>query len=131
MPKYVIDASVVVHLLSEGLEPSTDNQILAPTLIRSEVLEALYKAVHRDELPEIVGLDRMARFSTMKIRYLGDKVLRRRAWSIAQQLGWESTSQAEYVALTQLQADAFITLDEDLASKVAGIVESAALEDLF
>jgi hypothetical protein len=38
---------------------------------------------------------------------LGDAVLRRRAWAVADRLGWASTyNNAEYVALTQLQADA-------------------------
>jgi hypothetical protein len=41
----------------------------------------------------------------MPIRLLGDAVLRRRAWDLADQLGWASTYDAEYVALTQLQAD--------------------------
>jgi hypothetical protein len=37
---------------------------------------------------------------------------------IADQLGWPDTLDAEYVALTQLQADAFITLDAELAHAV-------------
>src|SRR5256885_9775979 len=47
-------------------------------------------------------------------------VLRRRAWELAEQLGWSETYDAEYVALTQLQADAFITLDAGLAREVDG-----------
>ena len=54
----------------------------------------------------------------MKIRLLGDAVLRRRAWEVADQLGWDSTYDAEYVALTLLQADAFVTLDAELARSV-------------
>jgi hypothetical protein len=42
----------------------------------------------------------------------GDAVLWRQAWEIADQLGWASTLCAEYVALTQLQADALITLND-------------------
>ena len=51
----------------------------------------------------------------MPIRLLGDAALRRRAWDLADQLGWAPTYNAEYVALTQLQADAFVTLDVELA----------------
>jgi len=47
-------------------------------------------------------------------------VLRRRAWDLAEQLGWAETYDAEYVALTQLQADAFVTLDAKLAHRVKG-----------
>ena len=66
----------------------------------------------------------------MKIRLLGDAVLRRVAWRIADQLGWAETYDAEYVALTQLQADAFITLDEDLARRAAGVVSTATIDAL-
>jgi hypothetical protein len=38
--------------------------------------------------------------------------------------------QAEYIALTQLQADAFVTLDEDLARTVGDLVETASINAL-
>jgi predicted nucleic acid-binding protein len=66
----------------------------------------------------------------MPIRFLGDAVLRRRAWELAEQLGWAETYEAEYVALTQLQADAFVTLDAELARQVEGIVPTATIEVL-
>jgi predicted nucleic acid-binding protein len=66
----------------------------------------------------------------MPIRLLGDAVLRRRAWDVAEQLGWAETYDAEYVALTQLQADAFVTLDAGLARQVDGIVTTATIEAL-
>jgi indolepyruvate ferredoxin oxidoreductase alpha subunit len=67
----------------------------------------------------------------MKIRLLGDAVLRRRAWEIADQLGWASTYDAEYIALTQLQAEAFVTLDKKLARSVKGVVETATIDALL
>jgi indolepyruvate ferredoxin oxidoreductase alpha subunit len=66
----------------------------------------------------------------MPIRLLGDAVLRRRAWDLADQLGWASTYNAEYVALTQLQADAFVTLDAELAHSIEGIVATASIDAL-
>ena len=66
----------------------------------------------------------------IKIRLLGDAVLQRRAWELADRLGWGSTYDAEYVALTQLQADAFITLDTKLARSVKGVVTTAPIEAL-
>ncbi|HEX5814918.1 MAG TPA: hypothetical protein VF010_06295 [Methylomirabilota bacterium] len=66
----------------------------------------------------------------MSIRLLGDAVLRRRAWELADQLGWASTYNAEYIALTQLQADAFVTLDIELARSVEGIVATASIDSL-
>jgi predicted nucleic acid-binding protein len=66
----------------------------------------------------------------MKIRLLGDAVLRRNAWTIAEQLGWSETYTAEYVALTKLQADAFVTLDAGLARQVEGVVPTATIDVL-
>jgi predicted nucleic acid-binding protein len=66
----------------------------------------------------------------MPIRLLGDAVLRRRAWDLADRLGWASTYNAEYVALTQLQADAFVTVDVELARSVEGIVATASIDAL-
>ena len=128
--RFVVDASAVLHLASEGIEIPDEHQLLAPTLLRSQVLSALHEPVQRGEIPAGVARERLARIGKMPIRLLGDGVLRRRAWDLADQLGWASTYNAEYVALTQLQADAFITLDADLARSVEGIVATASLEAL-
>ena len=66
----------------------------------------------------------------MPIRLLGDAVLRRRAWDLADRLGWASTYDAEYVALTQLQADALVTMDSKLARRVREYVVTASIEAL-
>ena len=57
-------------------------------------------------------------------------MLRRRAWELADQLGWASTYNAEYLSLTQLQADAFVTMDAELARSVEGIVATASIDAL-
>ena len=67
----------------------------------------------------------------MRIRLLGDRVLQNAAWKVAEQLGWDDTVDAEYVALTQLQADALITLDDRLALAVQDLVAVAPMETLF
>ena len=130
MTKFVVDCGVVLHLASEGTEVSAEHELLAPTLLRSQTLSALHEAVHAGELSPDVALDRLARIRALPIRLLGDAVLRRRAWDVADQLGWASTYDAEYVALTQLQADAFVTLDAELARRVEGIVPTATVEAL-
>jgi predicted nucleic acid-binding protein len=130
MTKFVVDAGVVLHLASAGVEVSADHELLAPTLLRSQTLSALHEAVHRGELPADVAHERLEQVGRMRIRLLGDAVLRRNAWKVADQLGWASTYDAEYVALTLLQADAFVTLDAELARKVEGIVETASIDAL-
>ncbi len=66
----------------------------------------------------------------LRIRLLGDRVLQDVAWKIAEQLGWSDTFDAEYVALTQLQADALITLDKQLTDAVKDLVTVAPVEAL-
>jgi predicted nucleic acid-binding protein len=131
MTRFVVDTSAVLHLAaSEGVEVSGAHELLAPTLLRSQTLSALHEAVQRGELPADVARDRLTRIGRMPIRLLGDAVLRRRAWELADHLGWASTYNAEYVALTQLQADAFVTLDAELARSVEGIVATASIDAL-
>ena len=130
MTRFVVDASAVVRLAQRGFEVSAAHALLAPTLIRSQALSTLHEAVQRGEIPPNVARNRLARIGRMKIRLLGDAVLRRRAWELADQLGWSSTYNAEYIALTQLQADAFVTLDAELARSVEGIVAVASIDEL-
>jgi predicted nucleic acid-binding protein len=130
MTRFVVDTSAVLHLASEGVEVSGEHELLAPTLLRSQTLSALHEAVQRGELPADVARERLERIGRMRIRLLGDAVLRRNAWEVADRLGWASTYDAEYVALTLLQADAFVSLDADLARSVAGIVATASIDAL-
>ena len=130
MTKFVVDAGAVLHLASAEVEVSGAHELLAPTLLRSQTLSALHEAVQRGEIPADVARDHLTRIGRMPIRLLGDAVLRRRAWEVAEQLGWASTYDAEYVALTLLQADAFVTLDPELARSVDGIVAMASIEAL-
>ena len=118
-------------MVSAGIEVSDEHELLAPTLLRSQTLSALHEAVHRGELSAETARERLARIGRMKIRLLGDAVLRGRAWDLASKLGWASTFNAEYIALTQLQADAFVTMDEELARCVAGLVTTASIDALF
>jgi predicted nucleic acid-binding protein len=130
MTRFVVDASAVLHLASAGGEVRGAHVLLAPTLLRSQTQSALHEAGQRGVLPADVARDRLSRIWRMPIRLLGDAVLRRRAWDLADQLGWASTYNAEYVALTQLQADAFVTLDAELARSVEGIVATASIDAL-
>ena len=131
MSRFVVDAGVVLQLVSEGVDVSDEHELLAPTLLRSQTLSALHEAVHRGELSAAVAREHLARIGRMKIRLLGDAVLRGRAWDLASKFGWASTFDAEYIALTQLQADAFVTMDAELARSVEGLVATASIDALF
>jgi predicted nucleic acid-binding protein len=129
--RYVVDTSVVLHLAAEGLEVSREHELLAPTHLRSQALSTLHEAVLAGDLTAEAAREQLERVGKMKLRLLGDAVLRRVAWKLADRLGWASTYDAEYLALTQLQADAFVTLDAELARRAEGVVPLAGLDDLL
>lgn len=52
---------------------------------------------------------------------------RRTAWKIAREQGWETTYDAEYIAVTKLQADALVTVDPEMVAKAEGLVPLAPL----
>ena len=130
MTRYVITAEVALQLAAERVVPAHDHQLVAPTLIRSQMLSSLYRQVRLGELDRAEADARMDHFRSMRPRLLGDRVLQRVAWRIAEQLGWDDTVDAEYVALTQLQADSLVTLDDDLASAVGDLVVVASIDEL-
>jgi predicted nucleic acid-binding protein len=130
MSRFVVDGSVVLHLVETGVVVRAEHALLAPTLLRSQVLSALHEAVTRGELPAEEARARLAAVRGLRIRLLGDAVLQRRAWELADQLAWSSTYDAEYLALTQLQADAFVTLVPELARQARDVVTVAQLEAL-
>lgn len=107
-----------------------EHQLLAPALLRSQLLSLLYRSVRRGELTRKDADRRLDYVRALRIRLLGDRVLQNVAWKIADQLGWADTLDAEYLALTRLQADAFITLDADLADAAKGVVAVAPVEVL-
>lgn len=127
---FVVDASSVLYLASARIEVPDKQKLLAPTLMRSETLSVLHEAVHRGEIPLRIALDLLARINRMPIRVLGDAVLRRRAWEVADRLGWATTYDAEYIALTQLHGRALVTMDGRLARRVRGLIPTATLDAL-
>ena len=130
MTRFVVDCDTLLRVAAGEVEVAPEHQLVAPTLVRSQALAALYAASRRGEITTAEGLERVTRINSLKVRFLGDKVLQRTAWRVADELGWETTSDAEFVALTQLQADAFVTLDDELVAQAAGIVPLASVDNL-
>ncbi len=130
MPKYVIGPDVVLRLAQEKAHIPNAHQLLAPTLLRSQVLSLLYQAVRQGTITKQNADAHLNYVRGLRIRLLGDRVLQRVAWNIADQFGWPDTFDAEYVALTQLQGDALITFNAELASAVKSLVTVAPFETL-
>ena len=130
MTRFVVDCETLLGIASGEIEVAAEHTLVAPTLVRSQALSALYEAARRGEISTGQGIERVTRINSLKVRFLGDKVLQRRAWKVADELGWETTYDAEFVALTQLQADFFVTSDGELARAVSGLVETATIDAL-
>lgn len=64
------------------------------------------------------------------MRLLGDRVSRGTAWKIAREHDWDTTYDAEYLAVTRLQADALVTIDPSLATRARDVVPLAPVEAL-
>jgi predicted nucleic acid-binding protein len=130
LTRFVLDASAVLELARGQIEISNEHELEAPALLRSQVLSGLHEAVGRGELSAEVAHDRRAWFRGLPIRLFGDAVLMRRAWELADRLGWSETYDAEYVAVAQLHRATLITLNVELARSVKGIVPTASTDAL-
>ncbi|HSJ22300.1 MAG TPA: type II toxin-antitoxin system VapC family toxin [Nocardioidaceae bacterium] len=130
MTRYVIGPDVALVLGRDQVPIRDEHQLLAPTLVRSQLLSLLYQAVQRGEITKEYADQHLDYVRGLRIRLLGDRVLQNVAWKIADRLGWPDTFDAEYVALTQLHADAFVTLDRRLADAVQDLVTVAPVEEL-
>ncbi len=130
MARYVIDAPTLLHLVGADAPVSVRHQLVAPNLIRSQSLSLLFERVRHGDLTEEQALLQHERFTELTMRLLGDRMSRRTAWRIAREQGWETTYDAEYLAVTRLQADALVTVDPALAAKAGGIVPLAPVEAL-
>ena len=131
MTRYVIGPDVALRLAQNRAKVPGQHQLLAPALIRSQLLSRLYQAVRQEEITRKDAERQLAHVRSLRLRLLGDRVLQSVAWDIADQLRWPDTIDAEYVALTQLQAEAFVTLDTRLAKAVRGVVPTASIDALL
>ena len=130
MTRYVIDAPTLLYIVANDIQPSPHHQIVAPNLIRSQALCLLFEAVRKGDLTEDLALLHHQHLTELKMRLLGDRVTRRTAWRIAREQGWETTYDAEYLAVTELQADALVTVNPALAVRARGVVPLANVDAL-
>ena len=128
--RFDIDPGATLALASAAVDVSPDRELYAPTLWRSETLSAMYEAVRRGDITEDEARRHLTYVNGVKIRLLGDSVLRRRAWELAQMLDLGTTFQAEYVALAQLQRCTLVSTDETFLQRVAELVPTAQLDVL-
>ena len=131
MTTFVIDAQVAIDLAAGGATIPPHHSLAAPTLLRSQALALVYESVHRGEIDERDGRKILDDIRGLRIRFLGDRSLEDHAWRLAAKLNWPDTYQAEYIALTQLQADALATADGELAAAARAFVKTVSPEDIL
>jgi predicted nucleic acid-binding protein len=131
MARYVIDAPTLLYLADAGLHIDPGHQLVAPNSIRSEALELLLRDVNAGKRAETAALKAHERMTEIKMRLLGDRVSRRTAWQLARQHDWDTLRDAEYLAVTRLQADALVTVDPSLAAIAQDVVAVASIDALL
>jgi predicted nucleic acid-binding protein len=131
MTRYAIDAPTLLHLVTEQLPVDPAHQLVAPNGIRSAALTLLLGLVRSGRLTEKEARELHTRLTELKIRTLGDRVSRWTSFQIAQEQGWDTTYDAEYLAVARLQADAFVTVDEAMAARADGIVPTERVRALL
>jgi len=130
MTRYAIDAATAIRIVREGVVVHPSHQLVAPKSLHSDALSTLYREVRGGGLGEREARGILDGITTMKIRLLGDRVSRATAWKVATRLDWNDTARAEYVAVAELQADAFVTVDTAFATELDGVVPLAPFEAL-
>ena len=130
MTRFGIDALAALRIVEQGVAIPDAHQLVAPNRLRSEALSIVYGRVRRGELGRADAMVLLDGITALRVRLLGDRVSRATAWKIAERLDWNATDRAEYLAVTQLQADALVALDPDLARAAEGIVVVAPFEAL-
>lgn len=124
----VLDASVSVKsCLGSGFAAiARRGRLTAPAVMWSETTSILRELAYRGEItPEAaaVGLDRVL---AAPVDRIASADLYRHATSIARQLGWAKTYDAEDVALARSLAAPLVTVDRRLAVGAARLVRVIA-----
>jgi len=109
----VLDANVVLPACGspKGFSVFGKEELVGPPLLWPEARSSLHEALWRGD---ISGEDALRTFENLKIAPVASKthrLLAERAWSLAEQLGWAKTYDAEYVALAELLKCRLVTLD--------------------
>jgi predicted nucleic acid-binding protein len=128
----VIDANTAVSaaLVPRQLDRLAKHEPVAPALLWSEATSALRVLVWRESVPPDEAAAALTRLLDARIERRSPKQLYEEATSIARDLGWAKTYDAEYVALARILDCRLVTLDGRLrrgASRFARIIDPTEL----
>ena len=129
--RLVIDASaaLVAFTTPMGASALQGHELFGPELLWSEFTAELHAALNRHEVSvQTAASARDALDGRVGRPDLGD--VQRRAWTIADRLGWGRTYDAEYVAVAVALDCPLLTLDARLARGVAHLIRVLSPGDL-
>ena len=131
MTRFAIDAATALRIVREDPPLPDGIQLVGPTVLRSDVLAALYRDARAGVLSRAEGRHLRDRLAELKVRLLGDRVSRARAWQIAADRNWDEIGPAEYLAVAALQADVLVTQDAFLRAGAEGLIPVVGFDDLL
>lgn len=128
----VVDASVIIQVSLAGgaLGPLEGHELIAPSLLASEVTSVLLELAHRDEVPSDHARTAVLRLKSLPIHYERPDSLPERAWDLARSLGWAKTYDAEYLALALMHDAPLFTIDERMRRGAGHVVRMPSPADL-
>jgi predicted nucleic acid-binding protein len=112
----VLDSSAALRasMSVEAQYVLAQHELIAPSLLWSEVYSAVHEALWRRDLSRDSAAQALASFTALGVRRRAPTKLHREAYTIASELGWAKVYDAEFLALARLESAMVLTTDSRL-----------------
>lgn len=90
------------------------HELIAPPLLWSEVYSAIHEARWRRDLDDERAEAALSSFGSLRVKRRAPARLFEEAYSVATELGWAKTYDAEFVALARIERAHVLTTDSRL-----------------